>query len=89
MTYVFQNHWEIFFSPVGPTLSIECSVFEMGEKNPSAFIVGKGEREGPVFALSCVRFYRFWCLHQAERQDISSLSNTKSRHVSALTVCSL
>lgn len=88
MNYVFQNHCEVFFSPVGPSLSVECSIFKMGEKTPSAFIVGKG-REGPMFALRCVSFYRFWCLHQVERQDISSLSNTKSRHVSALTVCSL
>lgn len=89
MNYVFQNLCGMFFSPVAPSLCVECSVLEMGEKNPSALIVGKGKREGPMFASRCVRFDRFWCLRQAERQDFSSLSNTKSRRVRAPTVCSL
>lgn len=72
-----------------PAFVLNAVYLRWVKKNPSAFIVGKGKREGPMFASRCVRFDRFWCLRQAERQDFSSLSNTKSRHVRAPTVCSL
>lgn len=88
MNYVFQNHCEMFFDPVVPSLTVECRVFEIGEKILLLSLLANGRERVQCLPWDVFRFDRFWCLHQAERQDISSLSNTKSRHVSTLSVCS-
>lgn len=42
MNYIFQNHCEMFFSPVAPSLSVESSVLVMGEKTLLLSLLAKG-----------------------------------------------
>lgn len=79
---------ERFSASVASSLSVECNVFETDKKNPSVFIVGRGDSV-KCFPPWRVMFDRFQHLCQAERRDFSSLPNTKSRHVSAIAACSL